>query len=215
MFWRGGHRFRSLAGDRRAVHPRAGARLVCAAALVSLLSVPALAQPADLDPSAPLDPMPELGVEWPDLDAPDRPVVAAPEADQGTEELPDAPPLSDDAAAELRYSVALEGLEQVATEELTASFDAQSALRKGRKDPTNAAQVDRRSRADAELLAELLRSQGYYDAIVRAADRPNGGRLGRRARSDLRAPNIGSSRSSCRVLRPPARNRPSFVRPSP
>ena len=30
----------------------------------------------------------------------------------------------------------------------------------------NAAQIDRRARADAELLAELLRSQGYYDATV-------------------------------------------------
>ncbi|MEO5971850.1 MAG: BamA/TamA family outer membrane protein, partial [Sphingomicrobium sp.] len=42
----------------------------------------------------------------------------------------------------------------------------QSALRAGRGDAANAAQIERRSGADAELLAELLRSHGYYDAAV-------------------------------------------------
>ncbi len=36
----------------------------------------------------------------------------------------------------------------------------------GRGESSNAAQIDRRSRADAELLTELLRSRGYYDAAV-------------------------------------------------
>ena len=166
MEWRGGSRFRSLAGDRRADYPRARVRLLCAAVFASLLSAPAHAQPADLDPSAPLDPMPDLGVEWPDLDAPEQPSVARPAAGEEAADLPDLPAVSADAAAELRYTVSIEGLEQIATEELIAAFDDQSALRKGRGDPANAAQVDRRSRADAELLAELLRSKGYYDAAV-------------------------------------------------
>ena len=49
---------------------------------------------------------------------------------------------------------------------LAEGFDQQSALRKGRGKAANAAQIDRRSRADVELLAELLRSRGYYDAVV-------------------------------------------------
>jgi len=166
MVWRGGHRFRSLAGDRRAFHPRVGTRSLSAIVLASLLPALALAQPADLDPSAPLDPMPDLEVEWPDLNAPDQPVTAEPAPEAAAENQPEPPALSDDATAELRYTVSLEGIEQVATAELISSFESQSALHKGRKDPANAAQVDRRSRADAELLAELLRSQGYYDATV-------------------------------------------------
>ena len=49
---------------------------------------------------------------------------------------------------------------------LVEAFDEQSALRKELGEPANAAQIDRRSRADGELLAELLRSRGYYDAVV-------------------------------------------------
>ncbi len=53
----------------------APAGVVCAAAL---LHTPVEAQqnpptdPAELDPNAPLDPMPDLGVEWPDMNAPTR-----------------------------------------------------------------------------------------------------------------------------------------------
>ena len=36
----------------------------------------------------------------------------------------------------------------------------------GIKKPANAAQIDRRARADAELLTELLHAEGYYDARV-------------------------------------------------
>jgi translocation and assembly module TamA len=53
------------------------ARLLCAAAAATLASVEASAQtspqpptdPAELDPNAPLAPMPDLGVAWPDLKA--------------------------------------------------------------------------------------------------------------------------------------------------
>ena len=43
---------------------------------------------------------------------------------------------------------------------------AVGARRRIARQTANAAQIDRRARADAELLAELLRSQGYYDAMV-------------------------------------------------
>jgi len=142
------------------------ARLLCAAASIALLGPPAFAQdfpppPAspDLDPSAPLDPMPDIGVEWPDLDK------APPE------ELPPEEPAATsgvvESAAELRYAIAIEGLERIGNaEELVAAFEKQSALFEGRKDEANAAQIQRRSEDDAQLLAELLRSQGYYDALV-------------------------------------------------
>ena len=58
-------------------------RLLCAAASIALSSGTALAQaappaappppsePGELDPNAPLAPMPDLGVDWPDLNAKD------------------------------------------------------------------------------------------------------------------------------------------------
>ena len=148
---------------------RKAARLMCAAACGLAVAVPAIAQPTpppvpgELDPSAPLDPLPDLGVEWPDPGAADEPVAPTP---QESAEQP-APPAIAEGPAELRYAVAFEGLEKIGPdEELIKSFEAQSVLHKERGEPANAAQIDRRSRADAELLAELLRSQGYYDAVV-------------------------------------------------
>ena len=48
----------------------------------------------------------------------------------------------------------------------TGSARVKTAVETGFNNPANAAQITRRSRADAELLEELLRSQGYYDADV-------------------------------------------------
>jgi translocation and assembly module TamA len=140
------------------------ARLSCAAASLAFISVPAFSQtpdPAELDPAAPLAPMPDLGVEWPDMNAPDAP----PPADAGTPAISRPPEI--DASEERKYSVVIEGLQAVDEEPAIAkAFDEQSALREGRGEAANAAQIDRRSRADADLLAELLRSRGYYDASV-------------------------------------------------
>jgi translocation and assembly module TamA len=154
------------------------------------LAVPVRAQPvpappppssqtgAELDPSAPLDAMPDLGVDWPDLAKPDPLPDAALEA-----AVPETPPatgekaadvvasgdtvLVDDAGAARRYRVSVAGLEGIAGgANISTEFGAQSALVAGRKGQANAAQIDRRTRADAELLTELLRAQGYYDAAV-------------------------------------------------
>ena len=151
---------------------RSAARLLCAAATLGYAHGPALAQAAqpqvpdaaELDPSAPLDPMPDLGVEWPDLNARDQSVPPPPDAPPGPPtETADA----DEGVSERRYVVAVEGLGPTGiSEELLDAFHKQSVLEDNRGDPANAAQIDRRSRADAELLAELLRSQGYYDALV-------------------------------------------------
>src|SRR5699024_7883907 len=52
------------------------------------------------------------------------------------------------------------------SEDLLATFRKSSTLEEERKHPANAAQIGRRASADADLLEELLRSQGYYDAAV-------------------------------------------------
>jgi len=161
------------------VGARTSARLLYTAAIGVGLAAPALAQTAqpsnppkqpqtaapqstDLDPSAPLDAMPDLGVPWPDLkvNAPAVPTAnAAPEG-----------------ATTTRYSLTIEGLDSVGSaEDLLTAFRQQSALEADRKDPANAAQIDRRSRADADLLEQLLRSQGYYDADVEPQTRLAGG----------------------------------------
>ena len=148
--------------------------LLCAAATIALASSPAKAAQeldpglSDLDPSAPLDPMPDLGVDWPDLDA------EAPE-----ELLPETPaaearPVTD-ASTERAYAVTIEGLSRLGNaEQLVEAFEAQSTLFEERDDEANAAQVQRRSEEDSELLAELLRSFGYYDAVVEPVIEPEG-----------------------------------------
>ena len=129
---------------------------------------PAPAPGADLDPSAPLDPMPGLGVDWPSLDRqPTAPVVVP--TDPISPATTAAPPTAAiaDGTAERRYRVELAGLESVDGQiVITSEFRAASTLETDRKRAANAAQIDRRSRADAALLSELLRSRGYYDAAV-------------------------------------------------
>ncbi|MEA3008641.1 MAG: translocation and assembly module TamA [Sphingomonadales bacterium] len=120
------------------------------------------AQPGDpldlppLDPSAPLEPLPDLGVDWPDME-------------QGSDDrIADAPDAGiADSAAERRYSVRIEGLDTDTEAALRSQFDSLSTLAKDARDPANAAQIDRRAREDADLLGELLRARGYYDALVR------------------------------------------------
>jgi translocation and assembly module TamA len=121
---------------------------------------PPPADPLDqppLDPSAPLDPLPDLGVDWPDME-------------QGSDDdrIADAPDTAiADAAAERLYAVRIEGLDADTEAALRSQFDSLSTLGRSGKDPANAAQIDRRAREDADLLAELLRARGYYDALVR------------------------------------------------
>jgi len=118
-------------------------------------------EPAELDPNAPLDPMQDLGVAWPELNAKDTAVPAAPAVSQRKGRTP--APVSGD----IRYAVDVEGLASVSdSAELLRAFRQQSALEAERKDPANAAQIGRRASADADLLTQLLRSEGYYDAAV-------------------------------------------------
>ena len=151
---------------------RGRACLLAAAACGVVLAAPLRAQQSatdqtELDPSAPLDPMPDLGVEWPDMDAPDP--VPPPETGE-VAEAPEERETGDaieDAAATRVYDWRIAGLEPIAdAEALVDRFRQQSELEKEDDEPANAAQIDRRARADAELLTALLQSEGYYDAEV-------------------------------------------------
>jgi translocation and assembly module TamA len=112
--------------------------------------------------------MPDLGVEWPDLSK------APPEQSSPESAAPAAGAMTD-MIAERHYSIVIDGLERIGNATaLVAAFEKQSALYEGRKNEANAAQIQRRSEADADLLAELLRSQGYYDATVDPMIEPAG-----------------------------------------
>ncbi len=113
---------------------------------------PEVDDPTMLDPSAPLAPLPEIGVAWPDLaTAPGDPagVMAA----------------TVDAAAERRYHWKVEGIDSAGAL-VRQRFEQLSSLDNNDGEPANAAQLDRRAREDAALLTNLLRGAGYYDAQV-------------------------------------------------
>jgi translocation and assembly module TamA len=138
------------------------------ATAVFLLSGPAAAQtlpagtppldpaaPADtigtLDPNAPLAPMPDIGVAWPEL---------------GRDTAADIIAQTTDGAAETRYGWRIDGIDSAATPLLRQRFDDLSTLNANDGSAANAAQLDRRAREDADLLQTLLRGEGYYDAAV-------------------------------------------------
>ncbi|MDT9598205.1 autotransporter assembly complex protein TamA [Sphingosinicella sp. GR2756] len=98
--------------------------------------------------------MPDLDLEWPDMDTETDEVIA----DMPQQGLADA-------SAERSYSLSIVGLDDLGGG-LVQQFLPLSTLELNRDDPANAAQIDRRARADAETLGELLRSHGYYDALV-------------------------------------------------
>ncbi len=112
-------------------------------------TLPAEAVP--LDPNAPLAPLPDIGVAWPDLGA-----------DAGTEAVAQAI----DGIAETRYGWRIEGIDAAETALLRQRFDDLSTLNANDDGAANAAQLDRRAREDADLLQTLLRGEGYYEARV-------------------------------------------------
>ncbi|USI73837.1 autotransporter assembly complex protein TamA [Sphingomonas morindae] len=156
-----------------------------ARAAITLALCPAVARgeqpgiatpPADvLDPGSPLAPLPDLGVDWPDLSRPDEaaPLLVAP-GPIPTLALPPPPPAAPVASrgrsvpvGEQRYTIRLDGLEDIGGgAALRTRFDELSVLHAGLEKPANVAQIDRRARQDAGLLRELLRAAGYYDAEV-------------------------------------------------
>ena len=155
-----------------------------------LLAAPAVhAQSAEppaevLDQDLPLDPMPDLGVAWPDLGQPDTVTSLPPDPaesadvaidpadpavqDPGDEEPAGAAAFAD-SGEEKRYAVQLNGVDQIADAQFDSRFKQLSALREGEGKPANLAQINRRIKEDSELLDRLLRAKGYYAARVRSA----------------------------------------------
>jgi translocation and assembly module TamA len=180
------------------VASRRRARSACAAIVLVACPVAAHGQDAPttagapqslpdmtLDPHSPMAAMPDLGVDWPDLAKPDAPLGILPpdETSPGAPTLFLPPPTQPGAGGKPakaassrttettgdgRYALAIEGLGDVAADGLVERFDALSSLHQGEGALANVAQIDRRAREDADLLRELLRAYGYYDAEVDA-----------------------------------------------
>ena len=120
--------------------------------------VAALPPAAALDPTSPLQALPALGVDWPDLSVPGD----APEAVQ-------AGRFEADATQHYRFVIeGIDGIEGVEPAALRLRFDQISTLAAGEGKSANVAQVDRRAREDEDALRDLLRAYGYYDATVTA-----------------------------------------------
>ncbi|WP_344707704.1 autotransporter assembly complex protein TamA [Sphingomonas swuensis] len=80
-----------------------------------------------------------------------------------------AQPEPSTAAAELRYAVRVDGLEQAdaATEtSLRGEFDELSALEDGKGKAANEAQLSARLTEDSRLVQRILQAEGWYDAAV-------------------------------------------------
>ncbi|HAF42463.1 MAG TPA: hypothetical protein DCG90_11970 [Sphingobium sp.] len=170
---------------------------LCLAPLVLLAPCMAQAQQAPAsevtppeaapDVNAPLDAMPDIGLDWPDMGQPDRidPLPADP-ADQNAAAPSDpsgeaastvVEPVEDaatfaDAGEERRYTVVLAGVDAIADAQFTQRFDELSALRLGQDKPANLAQINRRIKEDRDLLDRLLRAKGYYAARIRGSVAP-------------------------------------------
>jgi translocation and assembly module TamA len=106
------------------------------------------------DPTSPMVELPDIGVEWPDMaetsaDAPDQSLTA--EVD-----------------GERRYTVVVEGAEKLSAIPFRQRFNDLSTLKAGEGKPANTAQIDRRIREDQTLIEEILKTSGFYDALVDA-----------------------------------------------
>ncbi len=135
--------------------------------------------------------MPDIGLDWPDMDQPDNvaPLVPDPADQAGAPaEAFDVAPTDPaeavaafaDAGEERRYTVNLTGLDGIADTTFRQRFDELSVLHQGEDKAANLAQINRRIAEDRELLDRLLRAKGYYAARVRgnvAAPAPGSDRL--------------------------------------
>lgn len=164
--------------------------LFAAAAVTASSRVSAQPEPdagVNLDPSSPLDAMPDVGLDWPDPSEPegvsDKPVILAPGQPVVSSavppvEMPEIARTQAEASFEQRYSITIDGLEGLDASGLRTKFDALSTLKQGQGAPANTAQIDRRAREDEKLLRELMRAEGYYAASVNTRVDPDGARLG-------------------------------------
>ncbi len=125
--------------------------LLSAAGGAAPLCAQQTAEPA-IDPNAPMAPLGELGVDWPDM-------TAAPDAATAKDAAPES---------EVRYRMVVEGLDDVG---LGERYKALSALDKD-KTAENVAQLDRRAREDIATIETLLRAGGWYAGNTTSEIRP-------------------------------------------
>lgn len=150
------------------------------------VAAPKADRAADLPPdqNAPLDAMPDIGVDWPDMGQADS-IAPLPEDPVAAQEPPTAEELGQnadaaigapmegevasfaDAGEERRYTVSLRGIESIADSRFTQRFNELSVLRLSEGKAANLAQINRRVKEDSELLDRLLRAEGYYAGRVR------------------------------------------------
>ena len=140
-------------------------RSAVAAMTALMLASAAHAQTAPLDPESPMAPLPDLGVEWPDLNRAD-PISPTLEA----------APVQVEVADSQRYDLVVTGIDALGPT-VGTRFNELSVLKEGAGKPANVAQIDRRARDDAELLNTILRAEGYYDANIETDVAPKEGRL--------------------------------------
>ncbi len=108
-----------------------------------------------LDPASPMADLPDIGVDWPDMQVNSQNAEnTTPAVEQTVIE------------GERRYSVRVEGLNRLNAVPVRQRFDELSTLVQGASRPANTAQIDRRIREDEDLLRAVLRASGHYDADV-------------------------------------------------
>ena len=150
---------------------------------------------SSVDPDTPLDPLPDLGVEWPEIIAPLPPLPTLPQseddpppphiavdAQNGPVSLvdldvasPTDPVISDsddlnllaDSEGERRYRVVIDGMTDRTGQRFVERFNQLSVLAQGANSAANGAQLSRRIIEDRRLLEGLLRNYGFYDASLR------------------------------------------------
>jgi translocation and assembly module TamA len=108
--------------------------------------------PGTIPPSAPVDP--ELA----------QPLV--PLGNTETVPLQTAADVAEADAPEIRYEVAVRGLEEIGLED---DFKSLSALEEGDGKAANATQVNARGKEDEQLAVRLMKSLGYYDGVASTA----------------------------------------------
>jgi translocation and assembly module TamA len=142
-------------------------------------TVPTIVPAGEAPIDSPLDPMPDIGIAWPDMGQPDSvtPIAPDPQDPVGDAEAlaPDATPTTEEDAAtgftdtgeERRYNVVLTGLDGIADAQFNTRFNELSVLKQGDGKVANLAQINRRIKEDSDLLDRLLRAKGYYAARIR------------------------------------------------
>lgn len=129
------------------------------------------------DINAPLEPLPSSespGAQAPAADSPGSippdssvdPELAQPLqplATTNTVPLQTAEDVAETDRPEIRYELAVRGLEEIGLED---EFKSLSALEDGDGKATNATQVNARAKEDEQLAVRLMKSLGYYDGVA-------------------------------------------------